>query len=53
MSTDADKDRGTIRESARMADAIPKQLLAKIAALPADRIAELDDFVEFIVKRGL
>lgn len=34
-----------------MAAAMPKALVAKISALPADRIAEVEDFVDFIGQR--
>lgn len=34
-----------------MASAMPDTLFAKIAALPIDRIAEIEDFVDFISQR--
>ncbi len=34
-----------------MAERAPKSLIDKIAALPAPRIAEVEDFVEFLWRR--
>ena len=34
-----------------MAAAMPNTLIAKISALPVDRIAEVEDFVDFIGQR--
>lgn len=34
-----------------MANARPKTLIDKISALPLDRIAEIEDFVDFIGQR--
>lgn len=34
-----------------MANARPKALMEKISALPMDRIAEIEDFVDFIGQR--
>lgn len=34
-----------------MANARPKALIDKISALPLDRIAEIEDFVDFIGQR--
>lgn len=34
-----------------MATAMPHTLIAKISALPANRIAEVEDFVDFIGRR--
>lgn len=34
-----------------MASAMPETLVAKIVALPVDRIAEVEDFVDFLAQR--
>ena len=34
-----------------VASAVPKALVAKIVALPTDRIAEVEDFVDFLAQR--
>lgn len=36
-----------------MANARPKALIDKISALPLDRIAEIEDFVDFIRQREM